>query len=89
MSANKKNSKLNKETEIKGEVVLKNFGKSSKSEHKAICLHTPTVDYVLRRVGGNPFNDPELHKLIGKQVIVSGLISEYTFFAKDINEAEE
>jgi hypothetical protein len=86
MSANKKENTGKKPTELSGKVVLKKFGEGSKSEHDAVCLQTNKGDFVLRRVGGNPFHDEVLHSLVGKQVVASGLVENYTFFAKEINE---
>jgi len=53
-------------SEFVGKVTKKFFGKGPKSEHGAIYLETEQDQYVLRRKGGNPFYDPELHKLLGK-----------------------
>lgn len=86
MSANKKRNKEGGDTELTGLVVKKKFGAGSKSEHDAICLQTKKGDYVLRRVGANPFQDDVLDKWIGKEVIASGMISDYTFFAKKLTE---
>ncbi len=86
MSANKKENKGKKETELSGKVVLKMFGEGSKSEHKSVCLHTSDGDFLLRRVGGNPFHDPVLQQLVGKEVIANGMLDNYTFYARDINE---
>lgn len=86
MSANKKNTNSKDSIELSGKVVMKPFGAGSKSEHKAICLQTDKGDYVLRRVGGNPFHDAELHKLVGKHITAIGNVADYIFFAKDINE---
>lgn len=86
MSASKKENISNKVTALSGKVVLKKFGEGSKSEHDAVCLQTQKGDFVLRRVGGNPFHDAELHKLVGKQVTANGMLDNYTFFAKSINE---
>ena len=64
-----------------GKVVKKPFAKGSKSEHNAIMLvlDDGTGEYVLRRVGENPFRDEELEKLVGRSICAKGLIHGYTF----------
>ncbi len=69
---------------LSGKVVLKKFGAGSKSEHDAIWLECPQGSFVLRRQGGNPFYDPELHKLIGRQVTATGVISQSLFLVSEI-----
>jgi hypothetical protein len=86
MSANKKENKEAQETELTGLVVQKKIGAGSKSEHNAICLQTEKGDYILRRVGGNPFQDDALQQWVGKTITASGKISDYTFFAKKLTE---
>ncbi|HEX8312710.1 MAG TPA: hypothetical protein VF614_15415 [Chthoniobacteraceae bacterium] len=58
--------------EFTGTVVRKSFAAGSKSEHSAVFLTTGACDYKLERVDGNPFHDPELEKLVGKRVEVTG-----------------
>ena len=72
------------ERKLSGKVVLKKFGTGSKSEHDAIYLESAEGSFVLRRQGGNPFYDPELHKLIGKEITATGTINQSLFLAKDI-----
>lgn len=85
MKADKKN-KGPQLIELHGKVVRKKFGTGSKSEHDAIMLESEKGSFVLRRIGGNPFNDPILQKWIGKQVTASGFVDQYTFMAKEIKE---
>ena len=85
MKAGKKNIGP-KQTELKGKVVTKKFGKGTKSEHNAIYLESDQGSFVLRRIGGNPFSDPALKKWIGKQVKVIGIIDQHTFMAGEIVE---
>jgi hypothetical protein len=66
--------------ELSGQVIKREFGKGSKSEHDAIVLDTGKEQYVLRRRGGNPFSDPELEKLVGKKIRCHGELVGYTFF---------
>ena len=81
-----KADKTNNQTEITGTVVRKKFSEGSKSEHDAIYIETETSSYVLRRVGANPFSDPELEKLVGKKICATGTINDYLFLASDIRE---
>jgi hypothetical protein len=64
--------------EFTGKVTKKPFGRGSKSEHRAVRLETDEGSYVLRRVGGNPFQDSELDKLVGKTIRCTGELSGYT-----------
>jgi hypothetical protein len=64
---------------LRGRVVKGAFGSGSKSEREAVYLETPDQRLLLRRSGGNAFFDPELEKLVGKEVEVSGrVIGGYT-----------
>lgn len=74
------------QVELNGKVVKKKFGEGSKSEHDAVCLETDLGSYVLRRKGGNPFNDPELNKLVGEQILATGVVSNYLFIASDLKK---
>ncbi len=60
--------------DLMGRVVRGRVGTGSKSAREAILLKTPEQRYVLRRKGGNAFNDPELDRLVGKTVRVSGFV---------------
>ena len=80
------NINMNDEKELTGKVVLKFFGAGSKSEYDSVCIETGDKSYVLRRIGGNPFNDPVLHTLVGKNVVVTGVIDKYIFLVKHIKE---
>ena len=66
-----------------GSVVKRPFAKGSKSERDAIFLVTPNGDYVLRRQGGNPYHDPDLDRLVGKEVRCTGIVSGYTLLVSD------
>ena len=69
--------------EFRGTVVRRLFGQGSKSEHEAVMLDTPDGSFVLRRIGGNPFSDPTLDKLVGKNVVCHGKLHGYTLMIKD------
>lgn len=75
------------EVELNGLVIEKTFGAGSKSEHKAVYLQTDAGDYQLRRLGGNPFADAELKKLVGEKVTAKGMVSGELFVAKEIKNA--
>jgi len=64
---------------LKGKVVEGTFSKGSKSEHNAVYLDTGENKYRLKRIGGNPFFDDTLHKLIGKTIEVEGNLTDYFF----------
>ncbi|MBZ5529905.1 MAG: hypothetical protein LAO20_00615 [Acidobacteriia bacterium] len=72
--------------EISGQVVKGPFATGSKSEHNAIFLISEKGRYVLRRLGGNPFQDPELEKLVGKTIRGQGVVTDYTFLLSDWSE---
>ena len=61
-----------------GKVMKGPFAKGTKSEHEAVYLDTGNSAYVLRRQGGNPFQDPQLEKLVGKTIRCEGELSGYT-----------
>lgn len=63
---------------FRGKVVIKPFGTGSKSEHDAVYLATDAGDYVLRRAGGNPFRDPQLDALVGKEITCEGFTTDHT-----------
>lgn len=75
--------------ELEGKVLQKQFAKGSKSEHDALYLETEQGSFVLRRVGGNPFSDPVLKKLIGKKVMATGTINGHLFLATEIKELKK
>jgi len=58
--------------EREGTVERKQVAKGSKSEHEAVVLNTGDQHIVLRRLGGNPFSDPELERLVGKRIRAHG-----------------
>ncbi|HVZ37914.1 MAG: hypothetical protein JST22_10335 [Bacteroidetes bacterium] len=71
---------------LRGHVVSKAFGTGSKSEHEAVVLVTDAGEYVLRRRGGNPFFDPELDGLVGKEIVCEGDVAGYTMIMSDWQE---
>lgn len=75
--------------EIKGRVIKEVFAKGSKSERPAVLLDTGTKRYVLRREGGNPFSDPALDKLVGKNISAVGNVTGYTLLMTGWSETDE
>jgi hypothetical protein len=69
--------------EYAGQVVKKRFAVGSKSEHDAVMLVTDSGEYKLRRQGGNPFQDPELDKLVGHFIRCEGVLHGYTLIMSD------
>ena len=59
-------------TSVTGHVRRQLVSAGSKSEHEAIVIGTADDDYVLRRMDGNPFFDPLLDELVGKDLEVEG-----------------
>ena len=59
-----------------GKVARQPFAAGSKSEHEAVVLQTPAGPLKLRRAGGNPFHDPELEKLVGREITCEGEIHQ-------------
>jgi hypothetical protein len=76
------------EVQLSGKVTKQPYAIGSKSERMAILLHTADEDYVLRRRGGNPFHDPELEKLVGKQISCSGVLTNHTLIISHWDEVE-
>lgn len=71
--------------EFHGKVVRKLTAAGSKSEREAVVLEAGGRVFVLRREGGNPFNDSGLDDLVGKSVRVEGdLLGGYTILIKDL-----
>ncbi|MEP7197652.1 MAG: hypothetical protein ABI851_14125 [Saprospiraceae bacterium] len=65
---------------IKGLVLEKKLNIGSKSEYNAIVLMTKDVEYSLRRIGANAFDDPEIKKLVNKKINAVGLVEKNIFF---------
>ena len=58
--------------ELTGRVIKKRIAIGSKSDRDAVCLVSGGNEYVLRRKDGNPFYDPRLEELVGKQIRAVG-----------------
>ena len=59
-------------TEVVGEVFRKLYAPGSKSERVAVMLKVGDEELLLRRAGGNPFQDDVLEGLVGKQIRARG-----------------
>ena len=81
----KKTSKES-QVELTGSVIIRAFAEGSKSEHDAVCLQTIEGTFVLRRIGGNPFNDEVLRDLVGKRITSYGRIKGPYFMMTDFKE---
>lgn len=57
-----------------GNIIRRRVGAGSKSDHEAVCLDTGTEVFKITRVGGNPFSDPELDRLVGSRIRCEGTL---------------
>ncbi|PSL46650.1 hypothetical protein CLV51_103631 [Chitinophaga niastensis] len=90
MSADKNNGDSNVPTiTLTGRLVLRTFGKHTKSEHLGVYLVSDQGDYLIRPTGTNPFMDNPLMPLAGKTIITTGYILDYVFLAKTWKEVDE
>ncbi|MET3876786.1 hypothetical protein [Chitinophaga sp. OAE865] len=73
---------------LTGRLVLRTFGKHSKSEHLGVFLVTDQGDYLIRPSGANPFMPNPLMPLAGKTIVTTGYIEDYVFLAQTWKEEE-
>lgn len=72
---------------VRGKVVRRRFGAGSKSDHVGVVLETDDgASYLLRRRGGNPFEDVGLEALVGKRIEGSGTKQGYSFYVSKWRE---
>jgi hypothetical protein len=71
-----------------GQVIRVPFARGSKSEHAAVTLLVGDRRYVLRRQGGNAFQDPELDALVGRTIQCKGRLAGHTFILQDWSETD-
>jgi hypothetical protein len=69
-----------------GMVVRKRFAPGSKSERSAVMLKALGREYVLRREDADRLVDPELEKLVGKNVRVRGSLHRHALTVTEIEE---
>lgn len=63
-----------------GLVSRKPVAPGSKSERAAVVLLTPDGgEFILRRMGGNAFRDPQLDALVGSSIAADGYVDGQTF----------
>ena len=72
--------------ERSGRVSRQLVAPGSKSEREAVVLDTEDMQYVLRRMGGNPFADPQLDELVGKTVRAVGEVHGPDFIMSEWTE---
>lgn len=72
---------------VHGTVTRRPYAAGSKSEHEAVMLVTDEGEFRLRRKDGNPFHDPSLDRLIGKQIEAEGIVAGPAFILeREISE---
>jgi len=70
----------------KGMVDRRLYAPGSKSERMAVVIRTEEGEYLLQRVGGNPFRDDVLESLVGKTIRVEGVQRGTSLFISDWEE---
>jgi hypothetical protein len=69
---------------ITGVVNKADISPGSKSAHRGVVLRTQRgEEFVLRRAGGNAFQDDTLEALVGTTISGRGLVSGQTFILQD------
>lgn len=71
-----------------GRVVKKRVAAGSKRDHEAVVLETGADDLVLRRQGGNAFQDDALDALVGRRIRGVGRRSGATLILSDWEDLE-
>jgi hypothetical protein len=74
---------------FEGSVVRRRVATGSKSEREAVVLATERGDFVLRRRGGNAFQDEVLNALVGHRIRGSGELAGYTFILTNWTDLDE
>ena len=69
-----------------GRVAKRRVRIGSKSEREAVVIDTADGSYVLRRVGGNAFQDDDLEKLVGKRLSATGIVRGSDFIMSTWSE---
>lgn len=78
-----------KTTIVKGQLVLKTFARTTKSESLGVYLRTADGSFLIRPAGRNPFMNNPLAELVGKFIEAEGRKSDYVFFARNWKEITE
>jgi hypothetical protein len=74
---------------LRGKVIRTRVAPGSKSERDAVVIVTDKGEFVLRRMGANPFVDPELDKLVGKNLRCKGTVHNQSFIMTEWSELDE
>lgn len=74
---------------VKGQIILKTFARTTKSESLGVYLQTADSAFLIRPAGGNPFMENPLAALAGKFIEAEGRKSNYVFFVKTWKEITE
>lgn len=69
-----------------GKVFKKLYAPGSKSEREAIMIKTEEGEFLLRRLGGNPFRDDSLNSLVGKTIQCEGHRTDVTLIITHCEE---
>lgn len=67
-----------------GRVTRADVAKGTKSAHNAVVLDSAGGRFILRRKGGNAFQDPELDRLVGREIEAEGEVSGRTLITTRI-----
>jgi hypothetical protein len=71
--------------QLDGQVMRKRVNPGSKSDHEAVVIVSARGEFKLRRQGGPPFGDADLHALVGKRIRAAGIVSAGQFIASQID----
>jgi hypothetical protein len=71
-------------TALRGRVMKGAYGKGSKSERQAVFIETANARYILRRKTGSAFDDSEVTRYVGHEVICDGFVVGTTLLAERI-----
>jgi hypothetical protein len=74
---------------FEGHVIKKLFARGSKSQRPAVILKTADAELVLRREGGNAFQDPVLDGLVGHRIRGTGEKTGYTLILQEWEDLGE
>ena len=68
--------------QLNGRVIKKPYAIGTKSEREAVMLETADGTYILRRLGGNAFQDSALEALVGSMILANGDFYGITFIRR-------
>ncbi len=73
---------------FEGTVAKRLYAPGSKSERNAVMIRTKDGEFLLQRVGGNPFRDDVLESLVGKTIRGEGTQRGTALFITDWEEVK-